>query len=175
MMEAQKQLQLCLHTAQSMFAGLPSSVQRALLNPYVQKSLALLVALRLVKGLSGYLSRSAQNNWLRVDRWDPNRELVVLTGGCSGIGKQIMEDLSKTSVTIAVLDIKEPGFSLRGLHFPCGLLFWLTLRSLKCLLLQDGYHVPTGRETIGQPDQEEPWKSHRPDQQCRCRVRWNYP
>lgn len=112
-MSAHKQVQICLDAAQSVFAGLPPNIQRALVNPYVKKGVSLLVALKLVKGLSGYLSRRAQNSWLRIDQWDPSRELVVLTGGCSGIGKQIMQDLSRKNVTVVILDINEPDFALR--------------------------------------------------------------
>lgn len=115
-MSVQKQLQVYWEAARAVFAGLPPNVQRALVNPYVKKGVSLLVALKLAKGLSGYLSRRAQNSWLRIDQWDPSRELVVLTGGCSGIGKQIMQDLSKKNVKVIILDINEPDFSLRMSH-----------------------------------------------------------
>lgn len=112
-MSVNNQLQLCLDTAQSVFTRLHPSVQRVLLNPYVQKGFAFLVALRLAKSVNRYLSKRAQNSWLRIEKWDPTRELVVLTGGCSGIGKQIMEDLSRRNVKIVILDVNEPGFTLR--------------------------------------------------------------
>ncbi|RJE25267.1 short-chain dehydrogenase reductase 2 [Aspergillus sclerotialis] len=111
-MSSQKQVQLCLDAAQSMVTRLPPSVQRALVNPYVKKGVAFLVALRLLKGFSGYLSKRAQNSWLTIDRWDPKRELAVITGGCGGIGKKIMEDLNKKNVKVIILDIKEPDFPL---------------------------------------------------------------
>ncbi|KAB8235951.1 SDR family oxidoreductase [Aspergillus alliaceus] len=111
-MSTNNQFQLCLCKAQSLFTRLHPSMQHALLNPYVQTSLAVLLALALVKGLNGYLSKRVQNNWLRIDKWDPARELVALTGGCSGIGKKIMEDLSRRKVKVVILDINEPDFSL---------------------------------------------------------------
>ena len=120
-MLAQDLSQLALDTAHSVLAKLPPYVQRALLNSYVQKALGVLVALRLVKGLNSYLSKRAQNNGQRISKWSPQKELVVLTGGCSGIGKQIMEDLSRMDVKTIILDLNEPNFSLRELPMCRGL------------------------------------------------------
>ena len=112
-MSAQHFSQLALSTAHSVFAILPPSVQRALLNSYVQKALAALVVLRLAIALNRYLSKRAQNNGQTISKWNPQKELVVLTGGCSGIGKQIMEDLSRMNVKTIILDLNEPSFPLR--------------------------------------------------------------
>lgn len=78
---AQDLLQLALSTAHSMFAELPPSVRRTPLDSYVQKTLGALVALRVVKGLNSYLSKRAKNNGQRIRKWNPQNELVVLTGG----------------------------------------------------------------------------------------------
>lgn len=112
-MSTNNQLQLCMDTAQSLFTRLHPSVQRALLNPYLQKGLGLFVALRLAKCLNSYLSKRAQNSWLQIEKWDSTRELAVLTGGCGGIGKQIMEDLSRRNVKTVILDVTDPDFTLR--------------------------------------------------------------
>jgi NAD(P)-dependent dehydrogenase (short-subunit alcohol dehydrogenase family) len=53
------------------------------------------------------------NNGVPLEKWEPDRELVLLTGGCSGIGKQMVLDLAKTGVRVVILDIQEPTFSLR--------------------------------------------------------------
>lgn len=120
-MSAQNLSQLALGTAHSVLAKLPSSIQRALLSSHVQKALGVLVALRLTKGLNSYLSKRAQNNRQTISKWSPQKELVVLTGGCSGIGKQIMEDLSRMHVKTIILDLNEPNFSLRELPMCRGL------------------------------------------------------
>ena len=119
-MSAQQHLSQLLDTAQSIFAILPPSVQQALLNSYVQKSLGALVALLFVGALNRYLSKRAQNNGQKISKWNPQKELVVLTGGCSGIGKQIMEDLSQRNVKTIILDLNEPNFKLReSFYVPC--------------------------------------------------------
>lgn len=118
-MSTTKQLQLLLDTTRSLFSGLPVGVQNVLLNPRVQKGLAFFIAFRLAKGLNSYLSRRVQNNWLTIDQWDPTTELVALTGGASGIGKQIVKDLSQRNVKIVILDVKEPDYPLRKLCLTC--------------------------------------------------------
>lgn len=112
-MATQDFIQSALDTAHSVFLEFPSAVQRALLNSYVQRALGALVALRLAKGLNSYLSKRAQNNGQRISKWNPQKELVVLTGGCSGIGNQIMEDLSRMDVRTIILDLNQPSFPLR--------------------------------------------------------------
>ncbi|PKY03722.1 putative short-chain dehydrogenases/reductase [Aspergillus campestris IBT 28561] len=107
-----KQLQLLLHTAQSLLSGLPKGFQKVLFDSRVQKGLAFFLAFRLAKGANSYLSRRVQNNWLEVDRWDPTTELIALTGGAGGIGKQIVKDLSQQNVKIVILDVTEPDYPL---------------------------------------------------------------
>lgn len=52
------------------------------------------------------------NNFQANDPWVPEKELVLLTGGSSGIGKQLMEDLARQGLRIVMLDIKPPPFDL---------------------------------------------------------------
>jgi NAD(P)-dependent dehydrogenase (short-subunit alcohol dehydrogenase family) len=59
------------------------------------------------------------NNWQSAHPWQGDRELVLVSGGCSGIGKQIMEDLASQGIRVVILDINEPNFQLRKRHrFP---------------------------------------------------------
>ncbi|KAH8704244.1 putative short-chain dehydrogenases/reductase [Talaromyces proteolyticus] len=103
---------LLLESFQGLFDKLPQQVQRTLLLPTVQKGLALLATFQALRTFNGYLSRGAQNNWTRVASWEPSKELVLLTGGASGIGKQIMKDLAQLKVKIIIIDVQEPDFAL---------------------------------------------------------------
>lgn len=92
---------------------LPPSLQNILLNPLAPKAFLVVLALALLRLTNRALTSWSLNNGESVGKWNADRELVLLTGGCSGIGKQMMLDLAKTGTRVVVLDIQEPTFSLR--------------------------------------------------------------
>ncbi|KAJ5162526.1 Dehydrogenase RED2 [Penicillium capsulatum] len=107
--------------AQSAVARLPDPAQDVLRNPLTQKALGVVLALGVLRSINKSLSQWSQNNWCRNERWNSARELILLTGGCSGIGKQVMEDLARTGVRVIILDINEPNFTL-----PANVFFYRT-------------------------------------------------
>ncbi|KAL4779596.1 hypothetical protein BJX76DRAFT_365123 [Aspergillus varians] len=103
----------CLGKAQALFSYIQAKLQVYLSHPLILKSLGLIATIHLLRSINSYLSRNAQNNWVRTQPWNPSNEIILLTGGSSGIGKQIMQDLVKLDVkAIIVFDIHEPGFEL---------------------------------------------------------------
>jgi hypothetical protein len=72
-----------------------------------------LVALYLIKIFNRYISLAKHNNWVQARPWVASKELVLLTGGSSGIGKQIVLDLVKLGVKIIIFDVQEPDIPLR--------------------------------------------------------------
>ncbi|OQE25224.1 hypothetical protein PENSTE_c006G04062 [Penicillium steckii] len=58
------------------------------------------------------LSEKVVNNFQVSEPWVAANELVLLTGGSGGIGRQIMEDLSYNGVRVVILDVKQPPFEL---------------------------------------------------------------
>lgn len=52
-------------------------------------------------------------NWSSSRKWDPSRELVLVTGGSSGIGKNVVLDLVEYNLPIVILDVQEPTYELR--------------------------------------------------------------
>ncbi|EGY14304.1 Dehydrogenase RED2 like protein [Verticillium longisporum] len=69
--------------------------------------LRVLLGLGLVKTLNSMMSTWATTNWrvTPMRGWQWNREIAVVTGGCSGIGKSIVLGLVKKGVIVAILDV----------------------------------------------------------------------
>lgn len=86
-------------------------VQQVLQSPLAQNSLAAILALGFLRYTNRTLSRWSLNNW-NSDSWQGEKELVLLTGGTGGIGRQIMEDLSQAGARVVIVDVKEPEFKL---------------------------------------------------------------
>ncbi|KAJ5489531.1 Dehydrogenase RED2 [Penicillium diatomitis] len=102
-------LQEYTHTA---LMHVPEPAQAYLRHPLAQKTLGILLAFGLVRSLNKSLSQWTLNNWTQSPPWDSQRELILLTGGCSGIGKQVMQNLAQKGIRVIILDINEPTFPL---------------------------------------------------------------
>jgi 3-oxoacyl-ACP reductase-like protein len=57
--------------------------------------------------LSSQLTELARNNWRLSDahRWNWKEEIAVVTGGCSGIGEEIVKALAKRGVKVVIIDV----------------------------------------------------------------------
>jgi short-subunit dehydrogenase len=72
------------------------------------KIFAALSSLLVVYYIHSRISERVLNNYQSSDPWVSENELVLLTGGNGGIGKQIMQDLSERGVRVVILDIQRP-------------------------------------------------------------------
>ncbi|QSS62457.1 short-chain dehydrogenase/reductase [Histoplasma capsulatum] len=89
-----------------------ASVLSYINSSLLTKALLAVLVLSILRSANRTLSSLVVNNWQRQRPWDNKRELVLLTGGCSGIGKQIMLDLAQKGVRVVILDVVEPSFKL---------------------------------------------------------------
>lgn len=105
-------LSLLQQYSQSAIAHLPPQAQELLANPLAQKAAGAVLALGVARTINSSLTQWTMNNWTGAGRWEPSREIVLVSGGCSGIGKQLMEDLAKQGVRVVIVDINEPNFKL---------------------------------------------------------------
>ncbi|TQV91258.1 dehydrogenase/reductase SDR family member 8 [Cordyceps javanica] len=70
----------------------------------------------LVKGVNAALNSAASNAWrfTKARGWDWPNEVAVVTGGCSGIGLNVVEQLTARGVRCAVLDVQPLPKGLEG-------------------------------------------------------------
>lgn len=75
-----------------------------------KKVLQVLLAIGGVKYVNGLLSRMATNSGRigPAKGWMWPHEVAVVTGGCSGIGYDVVKRLAKKNIKIAVLDVQAP-------------------------------------------------------------------
>ncbi|KAK5472499.1 hypothetical protein LTR55_010374 [Exophiala xenobiotica] len=66
-----------------------------------------LLGIQALRSLRGWLSQRALNHYTSNSKWDWSKELVVITGGNSGIGAKIVERLASRGVKVIILDITE--------------------------------------------------------------------
>ncbi len=70
--------------------------------------LSTMLGLGLGSRINGFLNRWATNNWSTQpqDGWQWDREIAVVTGGCSGIGKSMVLGLAQKGIRVAILDVQ---------------------------------------------------------------------
>ena len=93
---------------QRILAHVPA--QLAINRPILITLLKVIVSLGLIHNTSSYLTSVALNNWQwRSDKhkWEWSKEVAVVTGGCSGIGEEIVKGLARRGVKVVVLDVQE--------------------------------------------------------------------
>lgn len=119
----------------------PQSLREALLKPFgalgynvdistLVKALKWLLALGIVGKINKALNAAALNAWRWKDekkRWQWNKEVAVVTGGCSGIGLLVVRGLMKKGVKVAVLDVQPLPEKMQG----CELLLSLLLSTFQ--------------------------------------------
>ncbi|KAH7007312.1 hypothetical protein EDB80DRAFT_576972 [Ilyonectria destructans] len=71
--------------------------------------------------MNSILNRSALGGLISNNSWDWNKEIVLITGGCGGIGKLMAEEFAQRKIKVVVLDIHQPKDP-----FPPGVVFYET-------------------------------------------------
>ncbi|KAK6334318.1 hypothetical protein TWF730_003531 [Orbilia blumenaviensis] len=61
----------------------------------------------LISNISTYFSWKKENNWATDDKYDWEKEVVMVTGGSGGLGEQMVIQLAQKGVTVVVVDVTE--------------------------------------------------------------------
>ncbi|WDK16575.1 short chain dehydrogenase [Colletotrichum graminicola] len=119
------------------------------LRPDTAQRVAFLAALAsVVISTTQYLNKWSANNWTTDDTWDFDKEIIVVTGGSSGIGHSIIKHiLARTPrATIVVVDLAplswEPPKGSNIHYLKCDLTDATALKSL-CTLIRTKVGDPT--------------------------------
>ncbi|KAM0305643.1 hypothetical protein ACHAPM_002026 [Fusarium culmorum] len=82
----------------------------SILHPSAAQNLKTLLYLGLARWASGWLSEKTRNNW-SDDKYDWEREIVLVTGGAGGIGGRVVNLFSEMGVKVVVLDVQPMSFN----------------------------------------------------------------
>lgn len=72
---------------------------------YALPVVGILVGFQIVRYLNRWMSQRALNHYTSNSDWDWSKEIVVVTGGNSGIGRSIVDLLARKGITVIILDI----------------------------------------------------------------------
>ena len=110
--------------------------------PTLTAGLKVLIGLGTLYRVNKYLSKRALNNHIR-DSWDWRKEIILITGGSSGIGELMVRKFAKLGIKVIAVDLKPP-----SKPFPVGVTFYQ-------LDLTDAHaireHAQKIREEVGHP------------------------
>jgi len=84
----------------------------SILHPKAFSRVKTLFYLGVARWLSNYYSRGALNNWTS-DRYDWDKEIVLVTGGADGIGGHIVQFLAEKGIKVVVLDLQPLTYDAR--------------------------------------------------------------
>ncbi|RAH81372.1 NAD(P)-binding protein [Aspergillus japonicus CBS 114.51] len=117
-MNFQQSISLAQSWSLSFWAQLPELVRTALdRHPVIPLALNSLLAIVVLRYLNRALTSWSLGN-CSANRWNPDRELVLITGGSSGIGQQVVLQLAERGVKCIILDIQAPTYILpKSAHF----------------------------------------------------------
>jgi hypothetical protein len=97
---------------------LPERLYRLVTSQAVIRTLSVFLALGVARGINKKLSQWTANNWKSDAKFVKSQELVLISGGCSGIGQLTAEGFAKKGVKVIVLDLNLPKKTLRKASSP---------------------------------------------------------
>jgi all-trans-retinol dehydrogenase (NAD+) len=123
---------------------LPERLHPLISSQAVIRALSVLLGLSIVRGVNRKLGEWAANNWQKDAKFIKSQELVLLSGGTSGIGKLMAEEFARRGVRVVILDLNPPKQELRR-SFPSQLTGILLMKrsfgdlflSVRCDVLQE--------------------------------------
>jgi all-trans-retinol dehydrogenase (NAD+) len=104
-----------LYSPENLQKLLPERVHPFITSQAVIRTLSVLLGWGVLRAVNRKLSQWTANNWKKDARFMKSQELVLISGGCSGIGKLMAEEFARRGVKVVVLDLNTPKSTLRKL------------------------------------------------------------
>ncbi len=79
----------------------------------IVRALSVFLGVGTVRKLNSKLSQLTANNWKADTKFVKSQELVLISGGTSGIGQLMARQFAEKGVKVVILDINAPKNSLR--------------------------------------------------------------
>ncbi|KAG0649589.1 Dehydrogenase RED2 [Hyphodiscus hymeniophilus] len=97
---------------------LPERVYEVVTSPRFVRALKAFLGLGVARTVNNKLSQYVVNNWKSNAKFIKSQEVVLITGGCSGIGLGMVEAFSRMGTKVVVMDLSPPKTSIpQGVHF----------------------------------------------------------
>lgn len=96
---------------------LPPALHPWIFSPSFVRTLSAFLGLGVVRSLNKRLSRYLSNNWKSDAKFVKSQEIVLITGGASGIGELMAKDFAGRGVKVVVLDLRGPKVAFRKQPF----------------------------------------------------------
>ncbi|TGO58304.1 hypothetical protein BOTNAR_0183g00140 [Botryotinia narcissicola] len=87
---------------------IPTKIQPYIYSTAFIRVLKVLLALGIARGVNNKLSQLVLNNWKRNAKLIKSQEVVLITGGSSGIGESMAREFSSKGVKVVVMDVNLP-------------------------------------------------------------------
>ena len=153
-----------LYYPQKLQSILPTRLHPLIFSPKLVAALKFALGLSVIRAINSRLSTAVVNNWTSDAKFVKSQEVVLISGGCSGIGKVLAEGFAKHGVKVIVLDIAKPKTPLRQYYLD-PLLSSANGLSFKCLFLRIRRYLVCEDRCYSCGDPQGPRRSHCLDQQ----------
>jgi all-trans-retinol dehydrogenase (NAD+) len=97
---------------------LPARLRSYVISPAFVRALKTLLVFGVLRKVNRKLSQLALNGWKSDARFVKSQEVVLITGGSSGIGEIMARDFSSKGVKVVVMDINPPKHPFREYSCP---------------------------------------------------------
>jgi len=92
---------------------LPPKLQSIVTSNGFFSFLAAGLAISVIRQVNNWFSQRVLDNWKPAAKFNPSQELVLISGGSSGIGEMMAKDFAKKGAEVVILDVNPPKKALR--------------------------------------------------------------